>query len=297
MTINLIPRDKTNTPLKVKSIQWQEYFSFLNNYVADGLELSSLSPTDISIGIGAGRINGLIVIVDSAEAVTVTGNGTRYCHLHIVRANLVDPSSVEIVFLDAKSDDKDYLFIGSAVANGDGTGFDTDTLDVSGYSGLTSDYFGTGVDGIVMLNDGDSIEGDMNYDYLTITGTVNVLPNTVIRVRNSLVIDGVLSSRGVIVGGNGGSANSPTVSGGTGADGIVSSKFINAINRGGDGINGGVGGERAGNNVGFQKSKNVFTDNVSSGSGSGGGGGNKSGTGVTVNDGGDGGKIVPRSPS
>ena len=130
----------------------------------------------------------------------------------------------------------------------------------------------------------------MNYDYLTITGTVHVLPNTIIRVRNSLVIDGVLSSRGVIAGGNGGIANISTVSDGAGVDGIVSSKFINAINRGGDGIDGGVGGERAGSNVGFQKSKNVFTDNVSSGSGSGGGGANTI-SGILPRDGGDGGKI------
>ena len=248
MTINLIPRDKTNTPLKVKSIQWQEYFSFLNNYVADGLELSSLSPTDISIGIGAGRINGLIVIVDSAEAVTVTGNGTRYCHLHIVRANLVDPSSVEIVFLDAKSDDKDYLFIGSAVANGDGTGFDVDMLDVPRDMGIRNDFFGDGRDGDVVLANGDSIDSDMQYRNLKITGTVSVANNISIVVKENCEIDGTLVCRGIVLGGAGGHGTRGTRVDpirGDGISGSVGNAYENIIGVGSNGTgiqNGGSSG-------------------------------------------------------
>ena len=59
-------------------------------------------------------------------------------------------SEWNVVFSDQETLE-DAMYIGKVTANNDNTGFDIDTLDVSGYSGLTADYFGTGVDGIVTL--------------------------------------------------------------------------------------------------------------------------------------------------
>ena len=79
--------------------------------------------------------------------------------------------------------------------NGDNTGFDIDMLSVPRNSGIRDDFFGDGRDGDVVLADGDSIDSDMQYRNLKITGTVSVVNNISILVKENCEIDGTLVCR------------------------------------------------------------------------------------------------------
>ena len=89
MTKALIPINPTNNNAIVANARdWYGYFAdILNNYVVSGLELTSISNTDIQIGIGKARIKGLVFNVSTAESIIVIGNGDRYLHVRIIETN------------------------------------------------------------------------------------------------------------------------------------------------------------------------------------------------------------------
>ena len=88
MVKSLIPINPTNNNAVVANARdWYGYFNFLNNYVEEGLELTSISNVDIQIGLGRARIKGLVFSVTTAENITVTGNNDRYLHARIIEAD------------------------------------------------------------------------------------------------------------------------------------------------------------------------------------------------------------------
>ena len=292
MVKSLVPISAVGVNAKIiNSRDWYGYFNFLNNYVEEGLELTSISNVDIQIGLGRSRIKGLVFSVTTAESIAVTGNNDRYLHARIIEAD-GNPTGIALIFLNEISALDTDLFLGKVTLNGDNTGFDIDMLSVPRNSGIRDDFFGDGRDGDVVLADGDSIDSDMQYRNLKITGTVSVANNISIVVKENCEIDGTLVCRGIaVLGGAGGHGTRGTRVAGIRGDGIsgsVGNAYENisgsgsngtGIQNGGGGGSGviGIGETRLKNIVSIFKAFSVFGKIVNIASGCGGGGGDSSG--------------------
>ena len=148
MVKSLVPISAVGVNAKIiNSRDWYGYFNFLNNYVEEGLELTSISNVDIQIGLGRSRIKGLVFSVTTAESIAVTGNNDRYLHARIIETD-GNPTGVALIFLNEISALDTDLFLGKVTLNGDNTGFDIDMLSVPRNSGIRDDFFGDGRDGM-----------------------------------------------------------------------------------------------------------------------------------------------------
>ena len=159
-----------------------------------------------------------------------------------------NPTGIALIFLNEISALDTDLFLGKVTLNGDNTGFDIDMLSVPRNSGIRDDFFGDGRDGDVVLADGDSIDSDMQYRNLKITGTVSVANNISIVVKENCEIDGTLVCRGIVLGGAGGHGTRGTRVDpirGDGISGSVGNAYENIVGASSNGTgiqNGGSGG-------------------------------------------------------
>ena len=225
MVKSLIPINPTNNNAVVANARdWYGYFNFLNNYVEEGLELTSISNVDIQIGLGRSRIKGLIFSVTTAESIAVTGNDDRYLHARIIETN-GNPTGIVFIFLNEISELDTDLFLGRVMLNGDNTGFDIDISMVNISSGLTP-YFGLGIDGDVVISEDTVLTRRMSYRTLVVNEGVTLTSgNNLIVCQGRCLINGTISADGL--GSN------------VGVDGIGYDKVSAPINansgRGGDG--------------------------------------------------------------
>ena len=200
MVKSLIPINPTNNNAVVANARdWYGYFAdILNNYVVNGLELTSISNVDIQIGLGRARIKGLIFSVTTAESITVTGNGDRYLHVRIIETN-EDPTGVEFVFLDAISILDTDLFLGKVTLNGANTGFDIDSKLVFRESGVrNNDILGFPTEEDQIITQDTTIDSITYCRDLTVNEgvTLTISNNAIIIVQRKATIDGIISASG-----------------------------------------------------------------------------------------------------
>ena len=202
----LIPRSDS---ISAKIIEPSDFEKFntddiIPDYKYSGFTLSAGSGLAVNVSSGVCRLKGLYLENSATESVgSLTANDVNYIYVKLARDSNSEAESWDFDKNLTGTAPTDGFFIGTATTDGSSvTAVDQSTVKDKAFPKLQFIYFGDGPDGDVTLSTNTNINQVKHYNNLTInsgitlTSTQSTEACLIIKVKNTLTINGTVNMDG-----------------------------------------------------------------------------------------------------
>ena len=219
MTKYLIPRSDSVSVKIIEPSDFEKYFTsdLVPDYKYSGYTLSGGSGLTVNITSGTVRLKGFVVESTASETVSgLTANDVNYIYVKLARDSNSEAESWDFDKNVSGTTPTDAFYIGTATTNGTTVTSvnqaDVITLAIPQFEHM---YYGDGTDGDVTLSTNTSIGELKKYNNLTInsgvtlTSSVTEHASLMIKVKETLTINGTIDMDGKGARGSDGAASNP----------------------------------------------------------------------------------------
>ena len=246
MTKYLIPRSDSVSVKIIEPSDFEKYFTsdLVPDYKYSGYTLSGGTGLTVNVTSGTVRLKGFVVESTASETVSgLTANDVNYIYVKLARDSNSEAESWDFDKNVSGTAPTDAFYIGTATTNGTTVTSvnqaDVITLAIPQFGHM---YYGDGTDGEVTLSTNTSIGELKKYNNLTInsgvtlTSSVTEHASLMIKVKETLTINGTIDMDGKGARGSDGAPSNPGGAGSTnppgGAPGNSSVPAIDNVNWG-----------------------------------------------------------------
>ena len=257
----LIPRSDSVSAKVIEPSDFEKLFSqdLLRDYIETGFTVTAGSGLAVNVAIGELRLKGLHVHNTTSESVTgLSANTTNHIYVVLSRDTNSEAESWDFVTNTSGSDPTDSIKIATAVTGSSSVSSVNSSIaktSPNDFKDVYEFWFGDGADGDVTISTNTTFNTPKDYNNLTVnsgnslTYNGSSTTNAIIRVRDTLTVNGTISATGKGRsggsgggGGGGGDTGSSSWVGGGGTSGTAGEQSYGASLTGGDGGGGGSGG-------------------------------------------------------
>ena len=219
MTKYLIPRSDSVSVKIIEPSDFEKYFTsdLVPDYKYSGYTLSGGTGLTVNITSGTVRLKGFVVESTASETVSgLTANDVNYIYVKLARDSNSEAESWDFDKNVSGTTPTDAFYIGTATTNGTTVTSvnqaDVITLAIPQFEHM---YYGDGTDGDVTISTNTSIGELKKYNNLTInsgvtlTSSVTEHASLMIKVKETLTINGTIDMDGKGARGSDGAASNP----------------------------------------------------------------------------------------
>ena len=265
MTKVLIPRSDSISAKIIEPSDFEEFFSFVGDYIITGFTPSAGSGLAVNISTGKARLKGLFVESTAQETVSsLTQSTTNYIWITIARDSSSEAESWSFTKTTSSTVPTDSILVAKATTDGSGvTAVDVTTRPVTPAFRIP-DVYGDGSDSSATISSNSTINSEKNYTALTVNSGVTLSFNgsngdiMLIRVDGTLTLNGTISNNEKGQAGGAGATSPQNNWSIPGFDGVQGTNGVGAFGITQTGAAGGKGGDTGGKDGGVATDAVVY---------------------------------------